>query len=344
MRCPTLAELPPPPPGKSGWPWTEESEQLPETMPALSGAEGLSGEPWPRVSIVTPSYNQGQFIEETIRSVLLQGYPDLEYIIMDGGSTDGSVEIIRKYTPWLAYWVSEKDNGQSAAINKGFRQVSGGILAWLNSDDVYLPNAFGTIVPAMVNRADTALIYGDVEAIDRSGLFLRQFGHIRSFSMDWMLTQGNIIMQPGAFFRAEYFWAVGALDETLNNVMDYDLWIRLGQQYDVQYVPVSLAQARLYAETKTASTGKRRFTEIEQTVRKYGAKHLPENWAQELAGTYLDHAAQYYERLKMKEARNEIFYVLRHAPAYHHQAWVIKLLLRTCLPSQLVKAVRHYRG
>ena len=105
MHCPTLAELPPPPPDKTGWPWSEESPPLPATMP--------DGSPWPRISIVTPSYNQGQFIEETIRSVLLQGYPNLEYIVMDGGSTDNSVEIVRNYNSWLAYWVSEPDRGQA---------------------------------------------------------------------------------------------------------------------------------------------------------------------------------------------------------------------------------------
>lgn len=110
MRCPTLSELPPPPPGKTGWPWTEESPQLPATMP--------DGNQWPRVSITTPSYNQGRIIEESIRSVLLQGYPDLEYLVIDGGSTDNSVEVIRKYKRWIAYWVSEPDRGRSRAIKK----------------------------------------------------------------------------------------------------------------------------------------------------------------------------------------------------------------------------------
>ncbi len=137
MRCPTLAELPPPPAGKTGWPWAIETPALP--------ASRADGSPWPRISIVTPSYNQGQFIEETIRSVLLQGYPDLEYIVIDGGSTDQSVEIIRKYERWLTYWVSEKDRGQAHAINKGFTKASGSIGAYLNSDDWYTEGAFGFV-------------------------------------------------------------------------------------------------------------------------------------------------------------------------------------------------------
>jgi len=129
MRCPTLYDLPPPPPGKRGWPWTEASVELPDPMP--------DGQEWPRVSIVTPSYQQGPFIEETIRSVLLQGYPNLEYIVIDGGSTDETVAILRKYEKWIAYWVSEADKGQSEAINKGFAKASGDLFGWLNSDDVY---------------------------------------------------------------------------------------------------------------------------------------------------------------------------------------------------------------
>src|SRR5262245_56142305 len=133
MRCPTLAELPPPPSGKTGWPWTVETPGLPAMRP--------DGSPWPRVSIVTPSYNQGRFIEETLRSILLQGYPDLEYIVMDGGSTDGSADIIRKYSPWLTSWISEPDGGQVAAINAGMARATGTLLNWINSDDFLLPGA-----------------------------------------------------------------------------------------------------------------------------------------------------------------------------------------------------------
>jgi GT2 family glycosyltransferase len=140
MRCPTLDQLPPPPPGKAGWPWTEESAPLPEVQPG--------GQPWPRVSVITPSYNQGEFTEETIRSVLLQGYPDLEYMIIDGGSSDASLEIIRKYEPWLAYSVSEPDRGQTHAINKGWMRATGGILAYINTDDCYLHGAIATAASA----------------------------------------------------------------------------------------------------------------------------------------------------------------------------------------------------
>lgn len=137
MRCPTLAELPPPPPGKNGWPWTEGSVQLTGSMP--------DGQDWPTISIVTPSYNQGIFLEEAIRSILLQGYPNLEYVIIDGKSTEGSVELIQKYEPWLSCWVSEPDSGQSAALNKGFNRCSGDFVTFLSNDDIYLEGTLADV-------------------------------------------------------------------------------------------------------------------------------------------------------------------------------------------------------
>ena len=164
MRYPSYKDLPIPPHKKSGWPWTEESRQLPDTMP--------DGSFWPKISIVTPSYNQGQYLEETIRSVLLQGYPNLEYLIIDGGSTDNSVEIIHKYEPWLHYWISEPDNGQSEAINKGFSKATGDILNFINSDDFLHPRAFEVIAFAYKKGNTTGGYVGGCQRINEEGKFL----------------------------------------------------------------------------------------------------------------------------------------------------------------------------
>src|SRR5437868_3021326 len=135
--APRLRDLPPPPAGKTGWPWTQESP----SVPPLTAV----GKSWPKISIVTPNYNYGAWLEETIRSVLLQGYPNLEYIVIDGASQDNSVAVIEKYAPYLDYWVSERDKGQTNAINKGFARSTGEIMGWLNSDDLLLPNALRNI-------------------------------------------------------------------------------------------------------------------------------------------------------------------------------------------------------
>ena len=137
-------DFPAPPKGKTGWPWTEETD------PAIYD----TNIDWPKISIVTPSYNQGQFIEETLRSILLQNYPNIEYIIMDGGSTDETVAILKKYAPWITHWVSEQDRGQTHAINKGFKKVTGPITNWINSDDVFLPNAFFSVAQNFDKQTD----------------------------------------------------------------------------------------------------------------------------------------------------------------------------------------------
>jgi len=226
MRCPILNELPPSPKGKTGWPWTEESQQLPDTMP--------DGSPWPKISIVTPSYNQGSFLEETIRSVLLQGYPDLEYIIIDGGSTDNSKEIIKKYEKLLAYWVSEKDNDQSDAINKGFKRATGEIYAWLNSDDTYEPRALGEAALGMNSHPEADVISGQCRTNGyRNGDYmlapspLREYTDFLKVGSNWM--SEKLIVQPEAFFRKRAYEAAGGLSKR-TYVLDWELWLKMARE------------------------------------------------------------------------------------------------------------------
>jgi len=185
--------IPASPKNKTGWPWPEGSEPLPERMP--------DGSEWPMISIVTPSYNQAPFLEETIRSVLLQGYPNLEYIIIDGGSTDGSVDIIKKYEPWLSYWESEKDRGQSHAINKGWKISSGAFLSWINSDDVLKPQSLFRVMEQFENHASAGLIYGDNERIDENGQIL-SVKKGKKIDLPDMLTSVSMpVPQPGSVIR-----------------------------------------------------------------------------------------------------------------------------------------------
>jgi GT2 family glycosyltransferase len=218
----TLAELPAPPEGSAGWPWTEETPPLPPAQP--------DGRPWPRVSIVTPSYSQAAFLEGTIRSVLLQGYPDLELIVMDGGSTDGSVSILRKYEAWLAHWRSEPDRGQSHAINKGFRLATGEILAWLNSDDIYYPGTLRIAVEGMA-RTGRHIFIGAMEKVELGEAgprLVRQSFSSRGRPIHEfpILAQRNgtsfHFIQPPMFWLRSLWERTGGLDERYHYVMDME--------------------------------------------------------------------------------------------------------------------------
>jgi len=237
-----LNVLPPPPAGKSGWPWIEKASCLPDNLP--------QGRHWPLISIVTPSYNQAQYLESTMRSVLLQGYPRLEYIIIDGGSTDGSVDIIRKYEPWLAYWVSERDEGQAHAINKGFERAKGDILAWLNSDDQYCERALVRTVEIFVEHPEAELMYGDCEMIDAQGRVI-DYLEGRTGGLEDLLAR-DFIPQPSAFFRRKAWDAVGGLDPDLRYILDFDLWIRmvLGGVKSL-YVPAVFSRFRWHGVSKS---------------------------------------------------------------------------------------------
>jgi glycosyltransferase involved in cell wall biosynthesis len=257
MRCPELQNFQTPPIGKVGWPWTEESQQLSDKMPG--------GSNWPRISIVTPSLNQGQFIEETIRSVLLQGYPNLEYIIIDGGSTDNTLEIIQKYEKWLYYWVSEPDKGQSDAINKGFSIATGEIVAWLNSDDFYNIKAVGKVAKHFAMNKHCHLLCGDCIFIgedgDRIKNFKSRFAQIRDTSSSYkkvlkkLFFGNNYVYQPSAFMRSSVFSEIGYLKVSLHYAMDLDLWLRIIKTHQLTYLPVSLSCFRFQPRSKTTTKG-----------------------------------------------------------------------------------------
>ena len=337
MVCPALGELPVPPLGRAGWPWVEESPRLPAAMP--------DGSPWPLISIVTPSCNQAQFLEETIRSVLLQGYPNLEYIIVDGGSTDRSVDVIRKYEPWLSYWVSEKDHGQSEAINKGWRRSHGDIVAWLNSDDTYLPGALREVAVFLAAHPETVVAYSNFCIVDersRASLVFRvcEFdlhSHMRS----------NMVPQQSAFVRRRALDAVGMLDESLHFAMDYDLWIRIARRFRIQHAPGVWANYRVCPGTKTASQQESFFHEILNIIE----RHLTDvdlalatglSRAEARSRAHLTTGLNYYELCQTADARRHLLQAIRAYPRIATNSLLVTCFLKSFLGPQIIDHVRRW--
>jgi glycosyltransferase involved in cell wall biosynthesis len=235
----TLQDLPPPPPGKIGWPWTKQSKLLPEKMP--------NGSEWPRLSIVTPSYNQGNFLEATIRSVLLQGYPNLEYILIDGGSTDGSVEILRKYEKYLFYWHSQKDRGQGDAINQGLEKSSGEILGWINSDDVYVRETFHKILKAFYHHPDYIVVHGN-------RILINDLGQVTGWCclppFDPKTLVYNVCSET-AFWRRSAMAQTGLLNASLQFAIDLEFFGRLYKQGKFLKLNDYLGYFRCHSEHKS---------------------------------------------------------------------------------------------
>ncbi|MCB0193560.1 MAG: glycosyltransferase [Anaerolineae bacterium] len=259
---PRLTDLPAPPPDKVGWPWTE-----PAPVPSTIMPDGIS---WPRISVVTPSFEQGQFLEETMRSVLLQGYPNLEYWVVDGGSRDGSLDIIKKYSPWLTGWISEPDRGQAHALNKGFAMCTGQLLGWINSDDLLLPGALPALALAY-RQNPHALLMGPVQNFDTQHGF------------SWLVTPKNVTQpailrpwhhnfvwhQPGFYFPRSVFAQVGSFDESFRYIFDQDWLYRALTVAPVQYLTQPLAKFRYHPASKTVAEASHWAKEDEIFIRRY---------------------------------------------------------------------------
>ena len=339
MRSPKLSELPLPPYGKIGWPWTEEAPQLPETM--------SDGSPWPRVSIVTPSYNQAQFLEETIRSVLLQGYPDLEYFVMDGGSTDESAQIIQKYEPWLAGWVSEKDNGQADAINKGVAQSEGEIIGWLNSDDLYCSDAIRIVVNYFNAHPEVDMIYGSIDRVDSNGRFIRQVVPL-DYSFKKLLSNQLVIPQPATFFRRNCFENVGGLDASFFHAMDFNLWVKIGMNYSTHRVEHVLARFRTHADAKSVAYSYTVGPELLKTLDwAFSQPDLPMGIQAErkeiYSGAFVVAGTGYYASLRLSQARQFFYKAIKLYPSQIWKSRVILLMLRTLLGKQIISFFRTWK-
>jgi glycosyltransferase involved in cell wall biosynthesis len=236
----------PAPSGRGGWPWSEVD--VPADVDPPGG--------WPRITVVTPSFNQGGLVEETIRSVLLQRYPNLEYLVMDGGSTDATVEVLRRYGPWLDHWQSEPDGGQASAINGGWRRGTGELLAWLNSDDTFAPGALRTIGRAWLAAGRPSIVYGDAAAVDASGRVLG-VKVLDAPRLDDLLSVRHL-PQPATFLSRAAQQGVGWLDESLQFALDFDYFLRVAVAgATFHHVPVIVACSREYAGTKSSTGGDR---------------------------------------------------------------------------------------
>jgi glycosyltransferase involved in cell wall biosynthesis len=269
----------------------------------------------PLVSIITPSFNQGVFIEETIQSVITQDYPHLEYWIIDGGSQDGSLEVIHKYADRVTGWISEPDEGQADAINKGFRLAQGEIIAWINSDDLFRPHAVRRAVAALGAHPEVGLVYSDVDSIDARGELFNRMRYDQWQLVDLMAF--NILGQPSVFFRRSVLEAAGLLDLAYHYLLDHHLWLRMALHTQLAYIPGEVwSAARMHPGAKNLAQAEGFGQEAFRLVR----------WMAEderFAHYYKDHA----RRIWAGAHRLNAFYLLNDGKAgfalkaYWHAFW-----------------------
>jgi glycosyltransferase involved in cell wall biosynthesis len=252
---------------------------------------------FPRITIVTPSFNQATYLERTIRSVLDQGYPNLEYIIVDGGSTDGSVDIIRRYADRLAWWVSEPDRGQTDALNKGLRRATGEWVAWQNSDDIYYPESFNDLAAAAAKHPQAGLIIGDMMLIDEHDRPLRDIRYVKP-SYKALLAEGMLLANQATFWLRSLQEEVGLLDEGYHCSFDYEWFLRLAQHTEGVHVARIWGGFRLHGETKTSRLAQRFLEENQQIL---AGRQMPQ-WQKRLYRL---------RRLALMLRQGRIDYVLR---------------------------------
>ncbi|NJL53872.1 glycosyltransferase [bacterium] len=264
---------------------------------------------YPLVSIITPSYNQSQFLEETIRSVLLQGYPNLEYLIIDGGSNDGSVELVNRYAPWLAYWHSKRDRGQADAINQGIDLSNGEILGWLNSDDCLAIDSLSSSIPVFQRKPKVDFLYGDVEIIDTFSEVKGLRPGAKSSFTEMLRTLRVPIPQPGSLWRQVVCDRIGKLDSRWQVVLDREFFLRVSLACEIEYLPKTLARFRHHSDAKSTAFRKKWIEEIPLMYAEFFArKDLPSSIYQ-LKRETMSSAHLYCARIAYAENARIMFYL-----------------------------------
>lgn len=261
MNAQFFQELPLSSQNRTGWPWTPSSDYL--IQPSHPGSS------LPKISVVMPSFRQSKYLEECIRSILLQNYPDIELIIHDGGSGPEVLNILRKYDPWISYWVSEPDRGQSHAVNKGILKSTGSVIFWINSDDVCLPGAFQKVMQIFLENPEVKIVSGQARVIDSSSVTT---GTLRSYYKDWyeiVTNPGNSLRQVSTFFHRSIFDECGLLDESLNEAMDTEFLIRATEHHRPIVLNDELAAFRDHPEAKTSQFLLSGYEESDRTRNRY---------------------------------------------------------------------------
>ena len=299
----------------------------------------------PLVSIVTPSYNKGPFIEETILSIKNQTYPHIEHIVVDGGSTDETLDILHKYGDSLV-WISEPDEGQSDAINKGWRMAKGEVLAYLNADDTYMPWAVETAVEFLNEHPDVCMVYGNCDVVGEHGEVIQCMG--KDLDLKELICGREMIPQPAVFLRRMVLDEVGYLDTCLHLAMDYDLWIRIGSMCRMKHTPKLLAKFRMGPGTKSVDDwykfAHERLYILERLFSNPGLpKELKALERQAYSAVHLNIGFDYYSRGDVEKARKHFVKALRLHPLTLKNRWLVVCLATSLLGGKMTSKLAKWK-